>query len=189
MWLDRAPASGVGLVALFALREGADVGLVLVCLLHSPVVADDDGGGRRCLRPRQRRFGKQPDGRSDFLAVVLLQTVVLQRLSALVVETVVAKDGGQVAVLWPHGRGQRVEGKFRLLAGLLQGLAEEQGGLFDHQPALVARCWFQLSLFYRCNQICIKAKICITRPSTLTQNTLYTLVLIMKLIVKLEFYL
>lgn len=152
--LDRAPGSGVRLVVLFALWESADVGLaVLVCLLHGPVVADGDGGGRRCCGPRQRGFGKQAHGLSDFLAVVLLQTVVLQRLFALVVETVVAKDGGQVGVLWPDGGGQRVEGKFRLLAILLQG------GLFDHQPALVALRWFQLSLFYQCDQICMSTKI------------------------------
>lgn len=158
--LDRAPGSGVRLVVLFALRDSADVGLaVLVCLLLSPVVADDDGGGRRCRGPCQRGFGKQADGLSDFLAVVLLQTIVLQRLFALVVETVVAKDGGQVGVLWPDGRGQRVEGKFRLLTILLQGLADEEGAIFDHQPALVAQRWFQLSLFYWCDQICINTKI------------------------------
>lgn len=90
---------------------------------------------------------------SDFLAVVLLQAVVLQRLFALVVQAVVAKDGGQVGVLWPDGGGQGVEGKFGLLTILLQGLADGERGLFDHQPALVAWCWFHLSLFCQCEQI------------------------------------
>lgn len=131
--LDRAPGSGVGLLVLLALRERADVGpVVLVCLLRSPVVVDEDGGGRRRRGPSQRGFGEQADGLSDFLAVVLLQAVVLQRLFALVVEAVVAKDGGQVGVLWPDGGGQGVEGKFGLLTVLLRGLADGERGIFDH---------------------------------------------------------
>lgn len=147
--LDGAPGSGVRLVVvLVALQGGTVVGpAVLVGLLHRPVAAADDGGGRRCRRPRQRGFGDQAHGWSHFLAVVLLQTVVLQRLFALVVEAVVAKDGRQVGVLWPDGRGRRVEGKFRLRTILLQGLADEEGGLFDHRPALVAHCCFHWSLF------------------------------------------
>lgn len=143
--LDRAPGPGVGLLGgLLALC--ADVGLgILVCLLHSPAVVDDDGGGCRGHGPTQRHFGKQAGSLPDLLAVVLLQTVVLQRLFALIVEVVVAKDGGQVPVLWPDSGGQRVEGKFRLLAILLQGLADGERGFFDHQPALVGRHWFHLS--------------------------------------------
>ena len=70
-----------------------------------------------------------------------------------------AKDGRQVAVLWPDGRGQRAEGKFRLLTVLLQGLADEQRGLFGQQPAPVAQRWFLLSRFYQCDQVCINTNI------------------------------
>lgn len=38
------------------------------------------------------------------------------------------------------------------LAGLLQELVDGQGGLFNHQPALVARSWIHkagLALFYQ----------------------------------------
>lgn len=142
--LDRAPGSGVRLLVLLALRGGADVGLaVLVGLLQGPVVAEGDGGGGRC----QRGFGEQAGALADLLAVVLLQTVVLQRLPALVVEAVVAEGGGQLAVLGPQGGGQRVEGGLGLLAVLLQGLADEEGRLLQPQPALVAERWFQRSLF------------------------------------------
>lgn len=52
---------------------------------------------------------------------MLHQTVALGGLFALVVRAVVARDGGQVTVLWPDSRGERMESEFGLdgLAALL----------------------------------------------------------------------
>lgn len=153
-----APGSGVGVSVWFALLRRTDVGLVLlVGLLHSAVVVV--GGGGSCSSS-QRGFGKQTDN-SGFLAVVLHQTVALQGLFALVVETVVARDGGQVTVLRPDSGGQRMEGEFRLtgLDVLLQKLVDGEGGLFNQQPALVARSWIHeagLTLFYQGVQLCVE---------------------------------
>lgn len=152
-----APGSGVGVSVWFALLRRTDVGLVLlVGLLHSAVVVV--GGGGSCSSS-QRGFGKQTDN-SGFLAVVLHQTVALQGLFALVVETVVARDGGQVTVLRPDSGGQRMEGEFGLtgLDVILQKLVDGEGGLFNQQPALVARSWIHeagLTLFYQGVQLCV----------------------------------
>lgn len=96
------PGSGVGVSVWFTLLRGTDVGLgVLVGFLHCAVV-----GGSSCSSSRQRGFGKQTGNfPSGLLTVVLHQTVALGALFALVVGAVVARDGGQVAVLWPDSRG------------------------------------------------------------------------------------
>lgn len=138
MWrlhVGRAPGSGVGVSLCLALLGRADVGLgLLVGPLHSAVVVvvvvvsgggGRGGGGSGCASAHLG-FGMQTPNLSGFLAVVLRQTVALQGLFALVVRAVVARAGGQVAVLGPDGRGQRVVGKFGLarLDVLLQELVD-----------------------------------------------------------------
>lgn len=153
----RTPGSGVG-VSVRAVGLG-----LLVGPLHGAVGDGGRGSG-------QRGFGEQPGNfSSGFLAVVLQQTVTLGALFALVVEAVVARDGGQVTVLWPDGRGKRVQAELGLagLAALLQELINGQRGLFDQTPALVV--WSQihkdgLTLFYQSVQLWVdhKRKSCIS---------------------------
>lgn len=129
-----APGSGVGVSLCLALLGWADVGLgLLVGPLHSAVVVvvvvvsgGGRGGGGSGCGSAHLGFGVQTHNLSGFLAVVLRQTVALQGLFALVVQAVVARAGGQVAVLGPDGRGQRVVGEFGLarLDVLLQELVD-----------------------------------------------------------------
>lgn len=132
--VGRAPGSGVGVSLCLALLGRADVGLgLLVGPLHSAVVVvvvvvsgGGRGGGGSGCGSTHLGFGMQTHTLSGFLAVVLRQTVALQGLFALVVRAVVARGWGQVAVLGPDGRGQRVVGEFGFarLDVLLQELVD-----------------------------------------------------------------
>lgn len=145
-----APGSGVGVSVWFALLRRAEIGLELrVDPLQSAIAVvvvvvvgggGGSGGGGGCCSSSQRGFGKKSDNLSCFLAVVLQQAVALQGLFALVVKVVVSRDGGQVTVLRPDSGRQGMESELGLagLGVLLQGLVDGEGGLFDHQPTLVA---------------------------------------------------
>lgn len=107
LYVGWGPGSGVVMSVRFVILRGTDVGLgVLVRLLHRAVVVVVvvAAGGGGCTSS-QRGFGENTVSLSGFLAVVLHQPVALQGLFALVVEVLVARDGGQVTVLRPHSRG------------------------------------------------------------------------------------
>lgn len=102
LYVGWGPGSGVVMSVRFVILRRTDVVLgVLVRLMRSAVVAAAAGD----CTSSQRGFGEQTVSLSGFLAVVLHQPVALQGLFALVVETLVARDGGQVTVLWPDSRG------------------------------------------------------------------------------------
>lgn len=151
----RTPGSGVGVSIRFPLLRRTVVGLgLLAVLLHCAVGGGSCGSGQRSLGEQSGHFS------SGFLAVVLHQTVALGALFGLVVGAMVARDGGQVTVLRPDGRGQRVQGELGLagLAALLQKLIDGQGVLFDQHPALVV--WSRVheagrTLFHQRVQLCV----------------------------------
>lgn len=77
------------------LLRRADVGLgVLVGFLYGAIGASACG-------TFGLDFGKETNDFSVFFTVVLCQMITLVALFALV-RAMVANDGGQIAVLWPH---------------------------------------------------------------------------------------
>ena len=149
----RTPGPGVGVSLWFTVLWGADVRLgVLAALLHGAVGGSSSSSScGSCLQGFREQAGYFAPG---FLTVVLQQTIILGALLALVVGSVVARYGGQVAVLGPHSWRQRVEAELGLhsLAVLLQELVDGQGGLFDQHPTLVAQSWIHkaaLTLLYQ----------------------------------------
>lgn len=114
------PGFGVEESLGFSLLRWDDGGLgVLAGLLGRAIGAGTCSPGQLGFRNQTSSLPRA------FLTVVLHQTVTLVALFPLVV---VAKDGGQVGVLGPHGGGERVEVQFGLAgpAAFLQELVDGQ---------------------------------------------------------------
>lgn len=106
LYVGWGPGSGVVMSVRFVILRRTDVGLgVLVRLVHGAVVVVVVAAGGGGCTSSQRGFGEPTVGLSGLLAVVLHQPVALHGLFALVVEALVARDGGQVTVLRPDSRG------------------------------------------------------------------------------------